>query len=304
MSKIPPYLQPGSTIGITAPAGFMALEKMSACIDTLQEWGYTVRLGDTTHSNSATYFSGTDDERAQDLQRLLDDPTVDAILFARGGYGLSRIVDRLHFKAFKKHPKWLIGFSDVTVLHSHIWEEYGIASLHAPMAAAFNEEGPGSHFVNTLRDALAGTPADYRAEPHVLNRPGQAEGPLVGGNLSLLVHSLGTPSELRTKKSILFLEDIGEYLYSVDRMMLQLKRSGKLERLAGLVVGGFTDIKDTERPFGKNVYELIADHVSGYEYPVCFGFPVSHGKENVALKHGVEHKLHVDRGEVRLTEDE
>ncbi|RYY96259.1 MAG: LD-carboxypeptidase, partial [Chitinophagaceae bacterium] len=216
MNKIPPYLQPGSSIGITAPAGFMALEKMSACIDTLQEWGYTVRLGDTTHSNSATYFSGTDEERAADLQRLLDDPELGAILFARGGYGLSRIIDRLHFKAFKKHPKWLIGFSDITVLHSHVWEHYGIASLHAPMAAAFNDEGPGSHFVNTLRDALSGAPSGYSVEPHVLNRPGQAEGVLVGGNLSLLAHAIGTPSELRTKKTILFLEDIGEYLYSID----------------------------------------------------------------------------------------
>lgn len=302
MSKIPAPLAKGATIGITAPAGFMDLEQMSACIDTLQEWGYSVKLGDTTHSQSNTYFSDADEERRIDLQRLLDDPAVDAILCARGGYGVSRIIDRLDFKAFRHHPKWIIGFSDITVLHSQIWEEYGIATLHAPMAAAFNEDGPGHASLETLRAALEGAVSAYNIAPHPYNRVGHARGTLVGGNLTLLAHSIGTPSELKTKKTILFLEDVGEYLYNIDRMLQQLRRSGKLDRLAGLVVGGFTGTKDTPRPFGKDVYEIIRDAVSGYEYPVCFGFPVSHATENVALKHGVEHQLHVDREEVNLTE--
>jgi muramoyltetrapeptide carboxypeptidase len=302
MSKIPPYLQKGSTIGITAPAGFMALEKMSACIDALQEWGYQVKLGDTTHHVSDTYFSAPDEDRRIDLQRMLDDPSVDAILCARGGYGVSRIIDRLDFKAFRRDPKWIIGFSDITVLHSHLHEHFDIASLHAPMAGAFNEDGPGSASLETLRDALEGKPTAYHIPAHVSNRIGHARGTLVGGNLTLLTHLMGTESELKTKHCILFLEDLGEYIYNIDRMMLQLKRSGKLARLAGLIVGGFTGIKDTERPFGRDAYELIRDHISDYDYPVSFGFPVSHDKENVALKHGVEHVLRVDRDEVILTE--
>jgi len=302
MSKIPSYLQRGATIGITAPAGFMALESITACIDTLQEWGYNVKLGDTTHSHSSVYFSGNDEERRIDLQRLLDDPEVDAILCARGGYGVSRIIDRLDFKAYRKKPKWLIGFSDITVLHSHIYTRYGIATLHAPMAGAFNPDGPGSSSLHTLQAALQGTPAAYLVDGHPMNRVGSAKGVLVGGNLSLLAHQIGTDSECKTKKKILFLEDVGEYLYGIDRLLVQLKRSGKLDRLAGLVVGGFTDLKDTERPFGRDVYEIIREHVLEYEYPVCFGFPVSHGKENVALKHGVAHVLQVGREEVRLEE--
>ncbi|GAB4094492.1 S66 peptidase family protein [Flaviaesturariibacter terrae] len=302
MSKIPSPLEKGACIGITAPAGFMALEQMSTCIDTLQEWGYSVRLGDTTHSRSGNYFSDADEERRIDLQRLLDDDSVDAILCARGGYGVSRIIDRLDFKAFRNKPKWIIGFSDITVLHSHIWQEYGIPGLHAPMAAAFNEGGPGHASLATLRAALEGEHAEYHLAAHDHNRVGHAKGALVGGNLTLLAHCLGTPSELKTKKTILFIEDVGEYLYNIDRMLVQLKRSGKLARLAGLVVGGFTGMKDTERPFGKDVYEIIRDAVLEYDYPVCFGFPVSHDAENVALKHGVEHVLHVDRDEVHLTE--
>ncbi|RYY85743.1 MAG: LD-carboxypeptidase [Chitinophagaceae bacterium] len=302
MSKIPAPLTPGACIGITAPAGFMALERISTCIDTLQEWGYTVRLGDTTHSNSSNYFSDADEERRIDMQRLLDDPEVDAILCARGGYGVSRIIDRLDFSAFRRKPKWIIGFSDITVLHSHIWMEYGIVTLHAPMAAAFNPDGPGYATIASLKAALEGEQGSYTVTPHPFNRLGHVKGKLVGGNLALLSHCIGTPSELKTKKSILFLEDVGEYLYSIDRMLVQLKRSGKLSRLAGLVVGGFTGMKDTERPFGRDAYEIIRDAVSEYDYPVCYDFPVSHADRNVALKHGVDHQLHVDREEVTLVE--
>jgi muramoyltetrapeptide carboxypeptidase len=302
MKVIPPYLQKGDTIGIVAPAGFMPIEKMQSCIETLDAWGFNVQLGATTYSNSQNYFSGTDDERLADLQQMLDDKHIKAILCARGGYGLSRIIDRLNFKKFKKHPKWIIGFSDITVLLTHIFTRYKIASMHAPMAAAFNEGGSENEYVNSLRKALEGTPAHYVVPPHAFNKVGDAAGTLVGGNLALLTHMIGTKSDLNTKHKILFLEDVGEFLYNIDRMFIQLKRSGKLDELAGLIIGGFTDQRDTERPFGKSVYEIIYEHINEYEYPICVGFPVSHGKENYALKVGVDYQLKVGQNEVILYE--
>lgn len=302
MSKIPPYLKKGDTIGIVAPAGFMPVEKMQACIETLDAWGYTVDLGATTHSNSSTYFSGTDEERLADLQQMLDAKNIKAILCARGGYGVSRIIDRIDFRRFKKNPKWIIGFSDITVLHTHLYSRYDVASLHAPMAAAFNEDGYTNVYVQSLKNALEGKPALYEHTPHTFNRLGNAKGELIGGNLSLLTHLIGTPSDIDTKNKILFLEDVGEYLYNIDRLLLHLKRSNKLAKLAGLIIGGFTDLKDTERPFGKTIYELIYEQLKGFEYPVCFDFPVSHEKENYALKVGVKHQLMVTTDKVILKE--
>lgn len=302
MIQIPPYLEKGDTIGIVAPAGYMPIEKMQTCIETLDSWGYTVQMGTTTHSHSENYFSGTDDERLDDLQQMIDDPNIKAILCARGGYGISRIVDRINFKKFEKHPKWIIGFSDITVLQSHIFANHKIASLHAPMAAAFNDGENNNEYVHSLRKALEGSSASYECNTHPMNRQGKGKGQLVGGNLCLLAHLAGTPSDIKTKNRILFLEDIGEYLYNVDRMMLQLKRGGKLDKLRGLIIGGFTDIKDTERPFGKNVYDIIHEHVKDYEYPVCFDFPVSHNKENYALKIGVPYVFSVTHNQVSLTE--
>ena len=290
---IPPYLQKGDTIGIVAPAGFMPIEKMQTCIDTLDSWGFNVQLGETTHSNSQNYFSGTDDERLSDLQRMMDDSNIKAILCARGGYGTSRIIDRINFKKFKKHPKWIIGFSDITVLHSHIFSNYKIASLHAPMAAAFNDGEFTNPYIESLKNALEGKPSHYECASHAFNNAGEAKGQLVGGNLSLLCHLIGTDSDIKTKNKILFLEDVGEYLYNVDRMLLQLKRNGKLDKLAGLIIGGFTESKDTERTFGKSVYDIIYEQVNDYKYPICFGFPVSHDKENYALKVGERYTLHV-----------
>lgn len=291
---IPPYLEKGDTIGIVAPAGFMPIEKMQTCIETLDSWGYNIRLGETTHSSSQNYFSGTDEERLKDLQQMLDDRNIKAILCARGGYGVSRIIDGLSFKRFRKHPKWIIGFSDITVLHSHIFSNYRIASLHAPMAAAFNDGEFNNPYIHSLKDAMEGKPAHYECPAHVFNKNGEARGQLVGGNLSLLAHLTGTESDIRTKNKILFLEDVGEYLYNVDRLLLQLKRSGKLDKLAGLIIGGFTDNKDTERPFGKSVYDIIYEQVSDFDFPICYGFPVSHEKENYALKIGGKYKLSVN----------
>ncbi|HWB94108.1 MAG TPA: LD-carboxypeptidase [Puia sp.] len=302
MITLPPFLQPGDLIAIVCPAGFMAAEKAQTCIDTLREWGYQVRIGNTLGGTSENYFSGADEQRIADLQQVLDDPSVKAILCGRGGYGLSRIIDRLDLTGFQRTPKWVIGFSDITVLHAHIFTNYHIATLHAPMAGAFNDGGALTEGVLSLRRALAGEPAAYTCPAHPLDRHGKATGQLVGGNLSLLAHMIGTPSDTGTDGKILFLEDVGEYLYNIDRMLRQLKRSGKLARLAGLLVGGFTELKDTTRPFGATVETIIGDVLGEYDYPVCFGFPVSHGKDNVALKIGVDHTLLVGDGPTLLVE--
>jgi muramoyltetrapeptide carboxypeptidase len=298
--KIPPYLKKGSTIGITCPAGYMAAEKAQTCINTLQKWGYNVMVGKTLGSNSTNYFSGTDEDRKDELQAMLDDKSIDAILFGRGGYGVGRIIDQLDFTKFKKSPKWIIGFSDITILHSHLHSKLKIASLHAPMAAAFNEGE--NEFILSLKNALIGKKGKYKIAAHLFNKKGNVSGQLVGGNLCLLANCIGTPSDINTKNKILFIEDIGEQIYAVDRMLYQLKRSGKLNNLAGLIIGGFTDIKDTDRPFGKTVYEAIADTVAEYNYPVCYNFPVSHGIENVALKVGVEYELKIENKNVSLSE--
>jgi muramoyltetrapeptide carboxypeptidase len=303
MIKTPPYLKKGDTIGLVCPAGYMSMEKVDECIRVLQEeWGYKVKIGKTVGSESTTYFSGTDEERLTDFQQMLDDDEVNAVLCARGGYGMGRIIDQIDFKKFKKNPKWIVGYSDITVLHAHLYSNYYISSLHAPMAGAFSDAGYINRYVQSLKAALEGKWARYTCDPHELNKPGEAIGELVGGNLSLVAHLIGTDSDLKTKGRILFLEDIGEYLYHIDRMFYQLKRSGKLAKLAGLIIGGFTEMKDTERPFGKKVYEIIHDAVKDYKYPVCFGFPVSHGKENYALKIGTGYKLKVSKSKVLLEE--
>ena len=299
---VPPYLKKADTIGLACPAGYMAAEKAQTCIDTLQAWGYKVMVGKRLGSDSANYFSGTDEERAGELQDMMDNPLIKAILFCRGGYGMGRIIDRLNFKKFKKNPKWIIGFSDITVMHTHLFSQYKIASMHAPMAAAFNDEGFKNEYVQSLQTALKGNKGNYSCAPHSNNKPGSATGKLIGGNLALLANVIGTPSDFSTKNCILFIEDIGEYLYNLDRMLYQLKRSGKLEGICGLIFGGFTDMKDTERPFGKTMDEILQDISAGLEIPVCFEFPVSHSTKNVALKIGVTYNLIVGTKKVSLKE--
>lgn len=302
MTKYPPYLKTGSTIGLTCPAGYMPLDKARACIHTLQEWGFDVMVGKTLGSKSTNYFSAPDEDRLDELQAMLDDNSIQAILCARGGYGVTRIIDRLDFTKFKKNPKWIIGFSDITVLHCHLYSRLHIASLHAPMANAFNEGPQGNEFIISLHNALIGKKAKYRIDHNLFNKTGATSGELVGGNLSLLAHLTGTPSAIDTKNKILFLEDIGEYIYNIDRMMYQLKRSGQLAKLSGLIIGGFSGMKDTDPPFGKSVYELIREIVQEYDYPICFGFPVSHVKENYALKIGGSYEFKITKTTTTLRE--
>lgn len=298
----PPFLKKGDTIGIVCPSGFMEFTKAAECIRTLQRWGFNVKTGSTLGGDSATYFSGTDKQRLLDLQQMLDDDTVQAVLCGRGGYGMGRIIDQIDFKKFRKKPKWVIGYSDITIFHSHVYSNFKIYGLHSPMAAAFNEGGYRNKYIRSLREALSGKKAVYRTKRSEYNRQGTAAGVLVGGNLTLLVNAIGTKSDLQTKGAILFIEDIGEQKYSIDRMLYQLKRSGKLEQLSGLIFGGFTDLGDTTRPFGQSIHELLWNIVKDYDYPVCFDFPVSHNKENYALKIGAAYRLFVQEKDVQLSE--
>ena len=301
MIKLPPYLKKGDTIGIVCPAGFMSLDRAAACIDALQKWGYTIKLGKTV-GTQYHYFSGTDQERAEDLQEMLDDKNIRAILCGRGGYGVSRIIDSLDYKALKKNPKWIIGFSDITVLHAALNQQVKIASIHSPMAGAFNDGGSDNEFVQSLKKALKGQLLNYTCAPHLFNHLGKTSGELIGGNLSLLVHLIGTKTAYQTKNKILFIEDVGEYIYHIDRMFLQLKRAGYLNELAGLIIGGFTDMKDTTVEFGKTVYETLHEHLKAYTYPICFDFPVSHDTANYALKVGVRYELIVTKYKTSLKE--
>ena len=302
MIKIPPYLKKGDTIGITCPAGYMAAEKVQTCIEVLKQWGYKVKTGNTVGGSSTTYFSNSDEGRLAELQQMLDDKNIKAILCGRGGYGTGRIIEQIDFKKFRKYPKWIVGFSDITILHTHIHANYRIATLHAPMAADFHDGGYKIEYVKNLKKVLTGNKPKYTCEANALNIKGKTSGQLVGGNLSLLAHITGTSSDIQTKGKILFIEETGEYLYGADRMLYQLKRSGKLNKLAGLIVGGFTDMKDTTRPFGKTIQEIIFDVVKAYDYPVCIGFPISHDKENYALKVGAVYHLNVSQKKVVLQE--
>ena len=302
MITTPPYLKKGNTIGITCPSGYMLKANADKCIQTLQEWGYDVMVGKTLDSKSKNYFSASDEDKIAELQAMLDDANIHAILFGRGGYGMSRIIDKLNFKKFKKNPKWLLGFSDITLLHSHVHTNYEMATIHSSMASAFHLKNNSPICIESIKNCITGKKIKYNCEFHSNNKTGNAKGKLVGGNLVLLTTAIGTSSDIDTKNKILFIEDIGEYLYSIDRMMYQLKRSGKLKNLAGLIVGQFTDIKDTDRPFGKSLEDLILDVVKEYKYPVCFNFPISHGKENVAVKIGIDYELKVSKSKTTLQE--
>lgn len=297
---IPPYLKKNDTIGIVCPSGFMPLKKVKQSINTLHEWGYQTKLGKTV-GNQFNYFSGTDEDRLNDLQQMLDDENIKAVLCARGGYGLSRIIDKIDFKKFKAHPKWLIGYSDITVLHAHINRNIKVASLHSPMAGAFNDT-VDENSVQSLYKALKGIKTNYSYAVHPLNRPGNITGELIGGNLAIIAHLVGSKSSYQTKNKILFIEDVGEYIYNVDRMFLQLKRSGMLRDLAGLIIGDFSEMKDTTIPFGTDVYSTIHQHIKDYPYPVCFNFPVGHDIRNYALKVGVRHQLNISRNQIKLKE--
>ncbi|WP_419700299.1 S66 peptidase family protein [Mucilaginibacter sp. NFX135] len=293
---LPPYLKKGDKIAITCPAKKLP-RPMTDAVILLQSWGLEVVLGDTI---TASYhqFAGDDDLRAQDLQRFIDDDSIKAIIAARGGYGTIRMIDKVDFSRFAQNPKWLIGFSDITVLHTHLFANYGAQTIHGQMPV--NIPDASTHSLDTLRMALFGEALSYQYHVHGLSRNGEGSGILVGGNLSLLVTVSGSVSDIDYSGKILFIEDVGEYLYSVDRMLRSLKRAGKLAQLAGLIVGGFTDMKDNDIPFGQTVPEIVMDIVQEYDYPVCFDFPAGHIPDNCSLIFGKKARLSVQGQEVSL----
>ncbi|MGN6193781.1 MAG: S66 peptidase family protein [Ginsengibacter sp.] len=305
--KIPPYLKKGDTIGITCPSGYISPEECQAAINKMKEWGFNIRIGMTVGAKDFT-FAGTDEQRANDLQQMLDDDSINTIMLGRGGYGAVRMIDKIDFTKFRKHPKWIIGFSDATVFHCHVNRNYGIATLHSKMCNSFPDDFASAaqtqiDTIDSIRQCLVGEKMKYERLPIADNRAGDEIGELVGGNLSIIQMMDGSVSDLKTEGKILFIEDVGEYAYKIDGMLWNLKRSGKLDKLKGLIVGEFR-IKpdDPGEEFGKTIYDLVMEKVQEYQYPVCFDFPVGHVKENYALKCGVRHQLTVDEQRTILQE--
>lgn len=295
--KTPSYLQAGDTVAITCPAKKLP-RNIEDAVKLLESWGLNVILGETVHA-SWNQFAGDDELRSTDFQRFLDDKSVKAIFAARGGYGTIRIIDRLDFSGFSNLPKWIIGFSDITVLHSHIQAIYKTESIHGQMPLTIREGSEIS--LETLRKALFNEEINYTYTSKANNKSGEAEGILIGGNLSLLVMMAGSVSEQEFSGKILFLEDVGEYLYSIDRMMWNLRRAGKLKDLKGLIIGGFTELKDNDIPFGQTAEQIIMEHVKEFDFPVCFNFPAGHIADNRALIFGRMSRLKVNGQQVDLS---
>jgi muramoyltetrapeptide carboxypeptidase len=290
----PTHLEKGSRIGIVATARKIAMAELQPAVDVLNSWGLEVVLGKNLFESS-NQFSGTDVQRAADLQQMLDDVTISAVIIARGGYGTVRIIDRIDFTLFQQYPKWIIGYSDITVLHSHIHQLTGISTLHATMPINFMSQVNNGEALTTLQQTLFGKRLSHVFDPQPLNKTGEANGVLIGGNLSVLYSLLGSVSFPDTDGKILFLEDLDEYLYHIDRMMTGLKRAGVMSNLAALVVGGMSNMKDNTISFGETHEDIILNIVKEYNYPVCFGFPAGHIINNRALKMGA--KYHIIVGE-------
>jgi muramoyltetrapeptide carboxypeptidase len=296
---IPKYLRYGDTIGISCPAGNINEKEIQSAVLQMQNWGFKIRTGDTVGKKDFI-FGGTDEERLKDLQQMLDDNAIRAIMCARGGYGSIRILDKIDFVKFAAVPKWIIGFSDITVIHSHLNKNFNIASIHSKMCNSFPDDWSKAEqtqidSILSIKQALTGEKMKYSAPKNLNNRTGIAQGQLVGGNLKTIESLSGSQSDIHTAGKILFVEDTDEYLYSIDRMFWNLKRTGKLSHLKGLIIGGFkTKPDDPGEEFGKTVYEIVLEKIKEYEYPVCFDFPVGHQKENYALKCGLYHRLVVN----------
>lgn len=297
MTKIPEFLKSGDKVAIVCPASFVR-GNVDVAVKILESWGLEVVLGETV-STSYHQFAGDDKLRAADLQWALDDQSVKAVFAARGGYGTVRIIDEIDFSKFKKHPKWIVGFSDITVLHSHIQRQFGIATIHGQMPKSFESGSEAS--LMTLKSALFGKSVDYKFEQEQFsNREGEGEGVLVGGNLAILLSVLASESDVNYDKKILFIEDVGETYYSVDRMLWALKRAGKFNKLKGLIVGGFTGMKDGDPSFGQTVEEIVMDKVKEFDFPIAFAYPAGHIDDNHALIFGKKVKLKTTKKKVSL----
>lgn len=292
----PPFLQKGDTVAIVSTARKNIEDNLKPTIDLLKSWGLEVKIGKTI---GLDYYqlAGTDEQRAEDFQEMMDNPNIKAIWCIRGGYGTVRMIDKLDFSKFKLSPKWIIGFSDVTVLHSHL-NRMGIQSIHGTMPISIpraTEEAKES-----LRKALFGEKLEYTLDCDAINHLGKAKGELVGGNLSILYSLLGSESAIDCSDKILFLEDLDEYLYHIDRMMLNLKRNGCLSSLKGIIVGGMTEMKDNEIPWGKNAFEIIEETIKGLNIPVIYNFPAGHIRDNRALIFGKQISMEVNEKESKV----
>ncbi|NOZ47926.1 MAG: LD-carboxypeptidase [Chlorobi bacterium] len=290
--KIPPYLKSGDTIGIVAPAGIIKKGKIDYAVKVLNGWDINVKIGahvlDKDH-----YFAGTDEHRTSDFQQMLDDETIKAIFCARGGYGTIRIIDNLDFSNFIKKPKWIIGFSDITILHVYLNNYLKTSSVHGVMPINFADNEEANLNLKYLKKALWGELIEYNIKPNILNKTGIAKGELIGGNLSVLYGLRGTKFDFNPKGKILFVEEIGEYLYQLDRMLMNFKLSGVFDEISGLIVGEMSDMKDTEASFANSAFHVVSNLVSEYSFPVIYGFPAGHSKINRALVFGSEVQMEI-----------
>ena len=293
--KCIPYLQTGDTVVIVTPAKKIEESYITKAIQLLESWGLHVEVG--AHAlGSHYYFSGTDAERAEDMQWALDHPMAKAIICARGGYGSVRIIEELNYKTFTKNPKWIVGFSDITIFHNYIHSRLHLPSIHGAVPLQFDQLPEDSETLQTLRKALFGIDYTISFTDHPQNRVGNVTAPIVGGNLANLVSVVGTWLDISLDGKILFIEEVSEYAYKLDRMLWTLKKSGKLDKLAGLMVGGLTDIKECEETFGMSPEDLIYSFVKEYEYPVAFGFPAGHQVDNRAIILGASYSVEVLKG--------
>lgn len=296
----PPYLKAGDTVAIVAPAGVLQSDTpIPEAKKLLESWGLHVKVGPNVFSDGK-HFAGNDRERASDFQSALDDNSVKAIWAARGGYGTVRIIDMLDFSKFRQSPKWIAGYSDITVLHSHM-HIMGYETIHSLMGGEMDRDSVGvQKSISALKNAIFGKELNYEIAPSEYNRLGTAKGQVVGGNLSILQSLLGSTSQIETKNKILFIEEIGEYKYAIDRMFYALKRAGYFEQCNGLIVGGMTKVKKNTTPYGMTVEELILNVVKDYGFPVLFDFPAGHGDVNEAILMGREVELIVEKDNVEL----
>ncbi len=294
---IPKKLTKGDKIGIISTARKISLEELKPAIHILESWSLEVVLG-TNLLEADNQFSGTVHQRTADFQSMIDDKSIRAILCARGGYGSIQIIDNIDFSSLKKNPKWIVGYSDVTVLHSHL-NTLGIASMHATMPINFSTNTDKA--IQSLRKSLFGLENNIKCKTHPFNKLGSVEAEIVGGNLSILYSLLGSKSDIDTNKKILFIEDLDEYLYHIDRMIISLKRNGKFDNLKGLIIGGMSEMNDNDIPFGKTSVQIILEHLESFEFPICFAFPAGHMDDNNAIVFGINSRLIITEKKVILS---
>ncbi|MGV3503197.1 MAG: S66 peptidase family protein [Adhaeribacter sp.] len=295
----PPFLKAGDKVGVISTSNFTEQKYIAQLLEILREWKLQPVLGKTIGPRDGS-FAGSDKLRQSDLQHMLDDDQIKAVLETMGGYGIIRVIEQVNFNKFKFAPKWLVGYSDTTFLHSHVQGMLNTASIHATMAADL-ESGYHAQSWESLRKALFGEKLHYTVKPHALNRAGTAEAILVGGTISLLCNAKGTMSEVNTHGKILFLEETGEKQFRLDSYLYSLKQAGKFKYVRGLLVGHLTEIQQDDPPLGKTPEQIVLDVVKGYEFPVCFGFPAGHGNVNKALIFGAPVQMRVTGKETSLT---